>query len=625
MCGLVGGFGSYELSQLSNKRDELSHMLHSRGPDHEGFIAEDKFWFMHRRLSILDLSDGGNQPMISNNGRYVIAFNGEIYNHTGIRDVLEKEFGFFNWQTDTDTETILEAFGILGVIDGLALLDGMFAIAVYDRELSKMYLARDRFGEKPLTYHLEARSLSFSSTQDTLVTLSGSPSLSKIAICEFLKYGYISSENAIYSGCNKVQPGTVMEFSINSDEQIVFKTKEIKFQIGKNSKNLACLIEEAVVSRMQSDVPVCLFLSGGVDSSLVTYFAQKNSFKQLDSFSIGFEDIRFDESVHAVNVSKFIGTRHQRILFTSSHCANSLYEVQKYLDEPLADPSILPMSVLCKEVGNEYKVALTGDGADELFLSYKRYQIYERALRAISKLRKILPEVLFNKIEQILYLINRGLITSSHQLQKLERIINILNSKNEFQVYDKIVSNSWNADKYLVSLKKWRNLDDTLIQQRTKKRVFDLRNYELAYYLANDILVKSDRSGMAHGLELRSPFLSPDLYAYTNYPSFYDLAREDQFEKTNLRSVLYSCLPKEIVDRPKQGFSLPIASWLRNDLRDVITTEIIEQFNIQLAEVVSPNIVHKIIVNFFNGNNQNAKFIWNLLCLHVWMKEKGHI
>ena len=600
MCSILGLFNS-RLSYSESVVLNIS-MAH-RGPDNstlkEYSFKNKKLFLGHNRLSVQDLDISANQPM--ENERFVIVFNGEIYNHLEIRAELK----FKSFQTHSDTETLLYAFSELGIEQTINKLIGMFVIALYDKRDEKLFLVRDRVGIKPLYWTLQNGEFAFASE------LKGIPRHLKLqksskAVIQFMSFGYIPNDNSYYQNVFKLQAAHMLIFDGNN----VKKTKY--WDLPKEQSTISYdeavvqteeLIRSSIKYRLLSDLEVGSFLSGGVDSSLVSAIMQEESSQNIKTFSIGFEDEKYDESIYAREVAKHIGSNHFEYKFTANDVLSLVDTYDWHFDEPFGDASSLPMMLLSDKTKQEVTVALSGDGGDELFLGYERYFLtkkYFDKFRTIPQpIRRCLSFLLKHsrqdKLEKISYplghLSQENLYSVLYSSVKPWELNNVFSKEYLYEAFSK--------DEVTLS-----DLQDTSIGGNDF--IDSLSRLDFYRYLPDDILTKVDRASMAYSLEARVPLLDHRIVEFA-----YALPTELKLKngpKSILKEILYKHVPKELIDRPKRGFSVPLESWFRKELKDVLYAKLDH-----LDERFDKKYIKKIIdAHVYKGRNYEY-ILWNIL------------
>jgi asparagine synthase (glutamine-hydrolysing) len=597
MCGFVGFLDSSNLleqdarAQLIRMCDRLIH----RGPDSSGEWIDSAAGIAlgHRRLSILDLSSAGNQPMISASGRHVIVFNGEIYNHRDIRLKLQS-VGISKWRSSSDTETILAAVDVWGLEKTLKELRGMFALALWDRKHRSLSLARDRMGEKPLYYGWHNGLLFFGSELKALRTHPSFNSEINIdALPLYLRHGYIPAPWTIYKDIRKLPPGTFVTLNRSSAHEtprqpepywslpnLIKEAKLAPFTgtINEATDLLELHIRQAVTSQLLSDVPVGAFLSGGIDSSTVVALMQSESSVPIKTFTIGFDEANYNEAHYAKSIANYLGTDHSELYVTSTQAQDVIPKLPLIYDEPFGDSSAIPTYLVSALARNNVSVALSGDGGDELFAGYSRY--FNQKLESLwhsgvcmppwllpaakSVLRSNIPHLLDRINNPIKRFTGKGYSSSFASIAELAA--DLLECKTHESYYQRIISQWYPAPLQLEThplqygfpaeeLAKIPHLIERMMAQDTLT------------YLPDDILAKVDRAAMSVSLETRVPLLDHRLVQFAwSLPFHFKVCNGNS--KFLLKRVLRKYIPQNLIDRPKMGFGVPIDSWIRGPLRD---------------------------------------------------------
>lgn len=635
MCGLTGFLLSKSLKSENSLYEYLTKMTNSlkhRGPDASGFwyCTDSNIFLGHRRLSIIDLSSNGEQPMHSNNNRFVMVFNGEIYNYRKLKLELMKNFDI-KFKNNTDTQVLLESINSYGLDKALRKIEGMFAFALWDKTEKCLFLVRDRIGKKPLYWGRCNEGIIFGSEIKSILKYDNfNKSLDQKSISAFLKFSYINSPNTIFKNISKIEPGHYIKFINNKLEKTQYwnlnhfikKKKNIKTDSLIESE-VENLIEDATVKRLVSDVPLGIMLSGGIDSSLITALAQKNFKSKLKTFSVKFEEKEFDESGFAREIAKILGTEHHEIDIGDFSIKRIIDEIPRIYDEPFADSSQIPTFLISQELKKSVTVALSGDGGDEIFCGYSRY-FWASNFSALSKF--ISPKILkiisnsinlvsSRKINMFTRFLNIG--TFPPQLgDRLKKIAKILHCNSDNQIYSTLVSQT-DPNKYFK------------IQYNHEKEI-DLNTFPGSYniqeamqyidiktYLPGDILVKVDRASMANGLEVRSPFLDHRIVEY----ALENLSNKQKIQwgkgKFILRKILSKYLPKKLINRPKMGFGVPLSNWLRNELRDWML-DTLEENKIKNQGFLNHNNIKNLIISHLKGSHNHHYELWPILMFQSW-------
>ncbi len=587
----------------------MTTCLAHRGPDADGFYFDGTVGLGHRRLSILDLSSAANQPMFSHNDRYVTVFNGEVYNFQEIRDRLGVAM-----HTTSDTEVLLESF----VRQGPAFvqeLNGMFAIAIYDKQTGQLDIFRDRMGKKPVYYYLDANSFAFASELKSITNLAAVRkrlSVDKAAVNQFLYLGYIPRPRTIYSEVKKMDSGahirvTATDFQESRYWKLEEQVKpEVLSDEAEAKRQLHELVRSSVQYRMIADVPFGTFLSGGIDSSLVTAMAQDVSATPVKTFSIGFDSAKHNESSYAAAVAKHLGTDHHSFLVTEAEARESMAELATIYDEPYADSSAVPTLLVSRLARQNVTMALSGDGGDELFHGYGMYTWANRmANPAVNMLRhpaRLVMQRMGNRYKRVADLLNypaqerlRSHIFSQEQYLFSEREIERLVVPGTYNL--PALPEQWPAPRPLTPAE--------------QQALFDMQ-----YYLQDDLLVKVDRASMRYSLETRGPLLD---YRIAEFALNLDpaLKVKDGVSKYLLKQVLYDYVPAHIFDRPKWGFSVPLGTWLKKDLHYLVD-EYLKPEVLEKAGFVRPEVAREVVRRFEAGEDHLYNRVWLLIVLHQW-------
>lgn len=644
MCG-ISGFIQYNTNlnriSLENIIGKMIRTLIHRGPDDEGVWADEKFGIAlgHRRLSIIDLSEQGRQPMISATGRYVIVFNGEIYNFRSLKKELEFSAGAVDWRGHSDTEVMLSAFETWGFEKSLERFNGMFAFALWDRQDKILYLARDRFGKKPLYYGWMGKSFLFGSELKALICHPDFENkINRGALTLYARFGYIPSPYSIFEGIEKLPQASFIAIKPNGDRNKVapvcywplpdiageYATEKFKLSDDVLTENLETLLLDAVKIRMESDVPLGAFLSGGIDSSTVAALMQAQSAKKIKTFSIGFHEDAYNEADFAKKVAMHLGTDHTELYVTSSHALSVIPKIPEYYDEPFSDPSQVPTYLISEMTKKYVTVALSGDGGDELFAGYNRYFWGEKLCNQL----KILPISLRTKLSKVLLFIRPSywdklfaLLPLKNNIaligQKIHKLGNILLLNDRVEIYRRLIS-LWDKPGDIVLNS---SEPDTLIwskgiSERFPEPIEYMQIMDMLIYLPDDILVKVDRASMAVSLEIRAPLLDYRVAEFSLKLPLNVKIRGDKC-KWLLRKVLCKYIPEQLIERPKMGFGVPIDIWLCGPLRDwaesLINEKRLKQEGYFNADAIRQR--WRMHLNGMHSHNQ----IWNILMFQAWL------
>lgn len=619
MCGIAG---YYSHKNIFSKEDleKMTNALAHRGPDSYGYFTDEVAGLGHRRLSILDLSANGNQPMHSHNNRYVISFNGEIYNYREISNELKllKPNANINFNSSSDTEVILEAFSYWGT-NFVEKLNGMFAIAIYDKQEQELYIYRDRIGIKPLYYYWNGSDFAFASELKSLAGLKNiSKTINQDAVYYFLNVGFIPAPMSIYNQIRKLKPGTVLHISKNKiNHHYYWNPKaQIKENVIDTEKKALVKVSDLLTSsiqyQMKSDVPFGVFLSGGTDSSLITAQAVNQSTVKLNTFSIGFKESKYNEAIYARTIANYLKTNHYEFIVSYKDAIELIDEMMGVYDEPYADSSAIPTMLVSKLARKYVTVVLSGDGGDELFFGYGSYHWAQRLNNPTTQFfrHQILAalSIFGNKYKRAAKLfdyvdehdINSHILSQEQYFFSQKELNELLTNP-----FKKIIGNVFDISHWSYT---------RTLNEMEKQAVFDLN-----YYLPDDLLVKVDRASMRYSLEARVPYLDHRLveFALNLSPK---LKYKNGTTKYILKEILYQYIPEKLLKRPKQGFAIPLEEWLKNELRYLIeenlSKTVVEKFNF-----VKYPIVEKLKKDFFEGKNFLYNRLWVLIVLHKWLKE----
>ncbi|MDD5156714.1 asparagine synthase (glutamine-hydrolyzing) [Sulfurimonas sp.] len=626
MCGLVGFLGREK--NIDTLKDMLEIQSY-RGPDDSGvyFDEESGINFGHNRLSIQDLSSNGHQPMLSDCGNFVIVFNGEVYNFKSIRAELEAlEYEFIS---NSDTEVILYSYREWG-IESVHKFIGMFAFVILDRAHDKLILVRDRAGVKPLYYYDDGKEFLFSSE---IKSFHKHPSFKKNQNLEvlpyFFQFGYIPAPHTIFKNCYKLEAGHYLEYDLKSLQKKIVKYwdvnefyKQEPFRKSEQEilEELEALLSDAIELRMICDVPVGVFLSGGYDSSFVASILAKKHDREINTFTIGFDDERYNEAEHAKSIAKFLGTNHTEYYMKNSDMLDLVDSLPFYYDEPFGDSSALPTMIMSKIAKRSVSVILSSDGGDEAFCGYSKYFFLDKFSTVFSsKFKKnILKGALNLFSEKMVENINNTLPRSLKQTNikdkysKFKRAINSATKEESF-----LNASSYVDKKSVIKLLKIEACDE-LFGGFDKIDNLNFLNQMMAIdykiFMSDDVLIKVDRATMSVSLEGREPLLDHRIIEYLARVSI-ELKYKNREGKYLLRQILYKYLPKNIVDKPKSGFQIPLNEWLRSELRDKVERYLsIEELD---CEIFNIDEVQELKKRFFGGEELGTQ-VWFILMYQMW-------
>jgi asparagine synthase (glutamine-hydrolysing) len=628
MCG-INGFVSKEIPDQGELYEKISGMnsrIIHRGPDQDGFFTEinDSYSIAMamRRLSIIDLKTG-TQPIFNKTKEILIFFNGEIYNYQKIKDLLISKG--YDFATTSDTEVILKAYEEWGT-DSFGMLDGMFAFSIYDKTKNKIIIARDFFGEKPLYYAQTGKQVIWASELKSLINvLPEKPQISKEGLNLFFRLTYIPAPSSIYEGIFKLEANNYLELTLDDFELNIYPIKEeerfeIDPEIGfKEAKTLTHdLVNESVKSRSVADVPVGTFLSGGVDSSIVSLALSKQLDTKIDTFSVGFEKKSFDETDKSRVVSDLINSNHHEFVISVNDLKDNLDEIILNFDEPFADSSSLPTYLVANKTSEHVKVALTGDGGDEIFGGYNKYYIGKMN----EKYSNIVPENVHNKIKGLFESVLSTRDDNRGMRFKLRKLLTSINYSGNF--YYNIISLAFqNEDIPLLFKGKW--VDTEIFSPYKVKTNYkaqsltDFRNIDKIISLEGDMLVKVDRTSMLTSLESRAPFLNKKLWDFTNQlPEEYLMKGWDK--KYILKEAFKDYFPKDFLNKSKKGFGVPVGDWLRGYLKAELESYIEDKF-LDSQNLFNKDYAKSLVTNHISGRQDNTFKVWAFFCFQKWYKE----
>lgn len=622
MCGINGllikKYNSREslMQNITKMNDVIIH----RGPDEEGVFVESSQHYSigmgMRRLSIIDLKSG-QQPIYNTDKSIVLVFNGEIYNYKSLRkELIEDDIEF---KTSSDTEVILKLYEKYGK-DSFSRLDGMFAFSIYDKNLDKLFIARDFFGEKPLYYYKDDTSIYWASELKSIIKiLPKKPSICKEALSLYFQLTYIPAPFSIYEGIKKLDSNHYLEINCKSFELEKHEIKEALNQ--KRYSNLTFeeakkttheLVQNSVTSRTVSDVPIGTFLSGGVDSSIVSLALSQNSQVPIDTFSMGFEKKTFDETNKSQLVAKLIGSKHHEFIVSENDLKNDVHSILLNFDEPFADSSALPTYLVSKLTQQHIKVALTGDGGDEVFGGYNKY--YMGKLN--QKYTQIVPEKMHYFLKTAINTIGNTKDDKRGFRFKLNRLIKAINYENEF--YYNIISLGFQKNEMPNLIKPNILLENTLDYYKSQdiSTIKDFRNVDKRLSLEGDMLVKVDRASMLTSIECRAPFLNKELWNFTNQlPD--DFLMKGWNKKYLLKESFKQYFPENFLDKSKKGFQIPVGDWLRGSLKMELLLYIEDDF-LKSQNIFKIEYIRKLVQNHIEGKVDNTFRVWTFYCFQKW-------
>lgn len=628
MCGIAGfidnNIGQYRPKEILVK---MTDVIHKRGPDSSGHelyqYKNSVIGFGHRRLAIIDLSKNGNQPM-EFAGRYMI-FNGEIYNYKELRQELESLGVDFN--TTSDTEVVLKSFIQWGA-NCVKKFVGMFAFVIYDSTCQKIYGFRDRAGVKPFYYHYYNNTLLFASEIKAFKPFPKFESrINQKALQLYFKYGYIPTPHSIFENTFKLASGHYFIYDFKeltlhkywSVEEAYNRPLQEKVVEKEVLDDLEKLLIKSFQYRMISDVPVGVFLSGGIDSTIVTTLLQKYSTSKINTFTIGFDYQKANEAPFAKATASFLGTNHHEHTCSARDAMDLILDIPEAFDEPFADSSAIPTMLVSKVASKHVKVVLSADGGDEVFGGYDKYFELDKFYRQFAKIpafaRKQIPS--FLNITQTLRLDKRisNFEEKSTFLRQISHKKDLFLNKLEPKYFsEQSIAGIFNLDHFRdCSLEKSGEGFSRDLHYLSKIMGVDYKTYML-----DDILVKVDRATMYYSIEGREPLLDHNILEYTATLPV-DLKIKNKTSKYLLKEILYRHLPQEMVNRPKKGFGIPLTQWMKNDFKDLVYDTINEKA-LERANIVNPQRLLEIRNDFYNSKNIKARNIWLILCYLLWEK-----
>lgn len=636
MCGISGFISKKRITveQLITMNDTMLH----RGPDDSGaeiFVAADGYsvGLAQRRLSIMDLSPLGHQPMHTADGRVSIVYNGEIYNFKELKKALSD----YPFRSQCDTEVILAAYEKWG-IKCVERFNGMFAIALFDRETQELYLVRDRIGKKPLYYWQDGENLAFASELKPIMACPGFPKrIDKSVLAAYLYQQYVPEPDTIFEDVKKLEPGMILRFCIGTagragnaqQEGCGSRIEKLRYwsiadsyrkgiadpvtDYGQAKAELKALLQKSVKSRMEADVPLGTFLSGGYDSSLVTAMAQEAAGAPVKTFSIGFAEKEYDESGYAAEVAKHLGTDHTAQIITEAEMLRLVDSIPKFFGEPMADSSQIPSMLVAALARQKVTVALSGDGGDEFFCGY---QMYEKL--ALAQKLDMLGGMVYG-ISRLPGISRLGL------LEKLPFSVRTIAQNRDPRYKTQLCS-----DKYLSCVKRLTGTDEVRFDRET---AYGVKNWQIRRmlldmdtYLPGDILSKVDRATMKYSLEARCPVLDRDVMEYS-FRLPHSFKNHKGCQKYILKDIAYDYIPKELLERPKTGFSVPMDKWLRGPLKEKLTDYASESF-LRRQGFFDPEETQRLAEGWllqgdggsYTGSNY-SRILWAFFILEQWYEE----
>jgi len=649
MCGLVGFF-SYLQKRSHDALGEALFCLNHRGPDSSGYWFDDELGLAlgHQRLSIQDTSPAGHQPMLSACGRFVLVFNGEIYNHLTLRQQLSSEKAI-SWQGHSDTETLLACFAAWGVEKTLRSTVGMFAIALWDRKEKNLTLMRDRLGEKPLYWGWSGDVLLFASE---LKALKVHPDFKAIidrdALTLLLRHSYIPAPYSIYQGIQKLMPGHWIKFSLGgniakakaANSTAYWSVKEavenglantFKGTAAEAVDSLERRLRTSISDQMISDVPLGAFLSGGVDSTTVVALMQAQSDQPVRTFTIGFKEEGYNEAVHAKKIAQHLGTEHTELYVQADDALAVIPKLPSMYCEPFSDSSQIPTFLVSQLAKQQVTVALSGDGGDELFGGYNRYLAAQKVWKPIQQMPRFVRQFAAGGLNALspaawdkLFEYLKPILPQRLQLaipgEKARKLAEVLKLDDGYEFYRQLTSH-WAAPENVVigGTEPLTQITDSSLWPKTDSLEHLMMALDACTYMSGDILTKLDRAAMACSLETRVPMLDHRLVelAWT-MPLEYKI-RHGQ-GKWLLRQVLFRYVPKELIERPKMGFGMPLDSWLRGPLKEWAEA-LLDERRLKQEGYFHPAPIRKLWIEHLSGKKNWQYHLWSVLMFQAWLEQ----
>ena len=645
MCG-IAGFIQTQLTQTDaeNTLRQMAKRLLHRGPDSQGVYFDNTtgLGFAHARLSIQDLSVCGRQPMQSQSGRYCICYNGEVYNFKQLKQQIQAEQAI-TWRGHSDTEVILAAIELWGLESALQKFNGMFAFALYDRVNHQLYLARDRLGIKPLYYGWQRGRFIFASELKAFKALKDfDPKLNRQALAQYFKYKYIPAPNSIYENIYKLKPGTILTLPVDrfskpkmenlkpfwSVDKAISMASSSVLDEATATQELKRLLSDSVALRQLADVPVGAFLSGGIDSSLVVAIAQAQASQKVKTFTIGFAEQKYNEADFAKSIAEHLGTEHAEYYVTSREARDIIPRLSSLYDEPFADSSQIPTFIVSQFARQKVTVCLSGDGGDELFAGYGRYHSAYYLWQKIQSCPALARPLLAAGLNTSSALINNQLTAKLHPkiftsslAVKLKKLKNALLSQDLHSLYQNFLQVGVPGEQLVLNTAAQNpmQLNGGAAKQFANQLLF-MPLLDLHYYLPGDILTKVDRASMGVSLETRVPLLDHRIveFAWGLDPS---LKYRHGQNKYLLTQLLAQYLPRELFERPKQGFSVPIGQWLNGSLRDW-AEDLLNPRNLREQGILNVDLIQKRWRAHKNKVCDWQYWLWNILMFQTWMQNE---
>ena len=623
MCGINGlVYKNSETTDFQGLIEKMNQKIIHRGPDEDAFFVEhleDKtIAFAMRRLSIVDLSTG-KQPIFTEDKSKVIVFNGQIYNSEELKKTLiQKGFAF---HTSSPAEVVLKLYEYFG-LEAFKMLDGVFAFSIYDKILGKIFIARDFFGDKPLHYQYSEKGLIWASELKSIISvLDKKPEIDNKGLNLYFQLTYIPAPFTIYKGISKLESNSFIEYDVNTNALKIHEIHSEKIEkqqvsFDEAKKNVRKLVEESVSSRSVSDVSLGAFLSGGVDSSIISLCLSKQSDSKIDTFSIGFDKKSFDETDKSRLVANLIGSNHHEFVISEKDLTSHLDEILLNFDEPFADSSALPSYIVASKTADYVKVALTGDGGDEVFGGYNKYLIGG----INQKYTSLVPIFLHQSVLKVANALTKQKGDERGLKFKVRKALNSIDYDDSF--FYNIIKLGFTDKEMSIYLNEKDRVKNPLAhyQQRipNPKNLTDFRNVDKMISLEGDMIVKVDRTSMLASMECRAPFLTREIWNYTlSLPDEYLLKGNNK--KMILKKAFENEFPEQFLEKSKKGFGVPVGDWLRQGMRSELLSYIDDKF-LEEQDIFDIQNIKKIVLNHLNSVEDNSFKIWTFYCFQKWYK-----
>ena len=623
MCGINGlVYKNAENTDVQSIIEKMNQKIIHRGPDEDGFFVEhleDKtITFAMRRLSIVDLSTG-KQPIFTEDKSKVIVFNGQIYNSEELKKILvQKGFAF---HTSSPAEVVLKLYECFG-LEAFKMLDGVFTFSIYDKILGKIFIVRDFFGDKPLHYQHSEKGLIWASELKSIISvLDKKPEIDNTGLNLYFQLTYIPAPFTIYKGISKLESNSFIEYDVNTNALKIHeihseKIEKQQISFDEAKKNVRKLVEESVSSCSVSDVSLGAFLSGGVDSSIISLCLSKQSDSKIDTFSIGFDKKSFDETEKSRLVANLIGSNHHEFVISEKDLTSHLDEILLNFDEPFADSSALPSYIVASKTADYVKVALTGDGGDEVFGGYNKYLIGG----INQKYTSLVPRFLHQSVLKVANALTKQKGDERGLKFKVRKALNSIDYDHSF--FYNIIKLGFTDKEMSIYLNEKDRVKNPLAYYQQKipnpKNLTDFRNVDKMISLEGDMIVKVDRTSMLASMECRAPFLTREIWNYTlSLPDEYLLKGNNK--KMILKKAFENEFPEQFLEKSKKGFGVPVGDWLRQGMRNELLSYIDDKF-LEEQDIFDIQNIKKIVLNHLNSVEDNSFKIWTFYCFQKWYK-----